>query len=332
MLISSSLYLIIILALAFNFINGMRDASNIVATVISSRAFSPRFALGMTAMAEFCGPFLFGVTVAKTIGNDIVASHLISLNSLFASLISAIVWNLITWFFGIPSSSSHALIGGLLGAAFASSGIGAINMAGIWKVLLALFIFPLAGFLIGYILLKVIYFLAQNASPNINNFFKRSQLITSIALALGHGTNDAQKPIGIITLGLIIGGILNDFSVPFWVIFASAFTMSLGALLGGWRLIRTLGGKFYKVRPVHSFAAQLTSGLAILSASVFGLPISTSQVVSSAIVGVGASERMSKVRWGVAVDILTAWLITIPFSALFSAGVSTALYSFGVSL
>ncbi|MBL8099971.1 MAG: inorganic phosphate transporter [Anaerolineales bacterium] len=332
MLISGSLLFVIILALIFNFINGMRDASNIVATVISSRAFSPRFALGMTSVAEFCGPFLFGVTVAKTIGNDIVTSDLISLNTLSASLISAIVWNLITWFFGIPSSSSHALIGGLIGAAFASSGIDAINLAGLWKVLLALFAFPLAGFFIGFFLLKLIYFLAQNASPNINNFFKRSQFITSIALALGHGTNDAQKPIGIITLSLIISGVLSDFSVPFWVIFASALTMALGASLGGWRLIRTLGGKFYKIRPVHSFATQLTSGFAILTASILGLPISTSQVVSSAIVGVGASERIGKVRWGVAGDILTAWLITIPVSALFSAGIYSALGFFGVRL
>lgn len=321
MLISGSLLFVIILALIFNFINGMRDASNIVATVISSRAFSPRMALSLTAIAEFFGPFLFGVTVAKTIGNDIVTSELISLNTLSASLISAIVWSLITWFFGIPSSSSHALIGGLIGAAFASSGMDAINLAGLWKVLLALFAFPLAAFIVGFFFLKLIYFLAQNASPNINNFFKRIQLLTSVALALGHGTNDAQKPIGIITLSLIISGILNDFSVPLWVIFASALTMALGASLGGWRLIRTLGGKFYKIRPVHSFATQLTSGFAILVASVLGLPISTSQVVSSAIVGVGASERIGKVRWSVAGDILVAWLITIPVSALLSASI-----------
>ncbi len=332
MLISSSLLLVIILALIFNFINGMRDASNIVATVVSSRAFSPRMALSMTAIAEFCGPFLFGVTVAKTIGNEIVTSELISLNALFASLISAIVWNLITWFFGIPSSSSHALIGGLIGAAFASAGAAAINLAGLWKVLLALFAFPLASFFVGFLLLKLIYFLAQNASPNINNFFKRSQLLTSIALALGHGTNDAQKPIGVITLSLIISGVLNDFFVPFWVICASAFTMALGASLGGWRLIRTLGGKFYKIRPVHSFATQLTSGIVVLAASIFGVPISASQVVSSAIVGVGASERISKVRWSVAGDILTAWLITIPVSALFSSGVYTACAMLGIKL
>jgi PiT family inorganic phosphate transporter len=310
----------------------MRDSSNIVATMISSRAFSPRSALGITAIAEFCGPFLFGVTVAKTIGSGIVASDLLSLNALSASLISAIGWNLMTWFFGIPSSSSHALIGGLIGAAFASSGIETLNLSGLIRVLLALFTFPLVAFIAGFIVLKLIYFLVQNASPNINNFFKRSQFVTAIALALGHGTNDAQKPIGIITLSLIIGGLLTEFSVPFWVIFASALTMALGASLGGWRLIRTLGGKFYKIRPVHSFATQLTSGVVILSASIFGLPISTSQVVSSAIVGVGASERIGKVRWSVAGDILTAWVITIPVSALFSAGIYSLFNLFGMKL
>jgi PiT family inorganic phosphate transporter len=190
----------------------------------------------------------------------------------------------------------------------------------------------LAGFLVGFLLLRLIYFLVQNASPNINKFFKRSQFVTAIALALGHGTNDAQKPIGIITLSLIIAGVITEFSVPFWAIFASALTMALGASLGGWRLIRTLGGKFYKIRPVHSFATQLTSGIVILSASIFGLPISTSQVVSSAIVGVGASERVGKVRWVVAGDILTAWLITIPVSAFFSVGIYSLFNFFGVRL
>lgn len=332
MLISGSLLFVIILALVFNFINGMRDSSNIVATMISSRAFSPQSALGITAIAQFCGPFLFGVTVAKTIGSDIVASNLLSLNAISASLISAIIWNLMTWFFGIPSSSSHALIGGLLGAAFTSSGMDALNLSSLTRVLLALIAFPLVSFIAGFLLLKFIYFLTQHATPNINKFFKRSQFVTAIALAMGHGTNDAQKPIGIITLSLIIAGVLTEFTVPFWAIFASALTMAIGASLGGWRLIRTLGGKFYKIRPVHSFATQLTSGIVILTASFWGLPISTSQVVSSAIVGVGASERIGKVRWTVAGDIITAWVITIPVSALFSAGIYSLFSFFGVRL
>jgi PiT family inorganic phosphate transporter len=247
-------------------------------------------------------------------------------------LIGAIVWNLITWYFGIPSSSSHALIGGLIGAAIFSSSWGTVKVDGLVKVLLALFISPLIGFLVGFILLKIVYALSQNATPHINNFFKQSQLFTAVALAFSHGTNDAQKTIGIITLSLIIGGQISDFSVPFWVVLLSAGTMAAGTALGGWRLIRTLGGKFYKIRPVHGFASQLTSGIVILGASVVGLPVSTTQVVSSAIIGVGASERFGKVRWGVAGDILTAWVITIPISALFSAMIYSLLHFLQVSI
>ncbi|MBK6793486.1 MAG: inorganic phosphate transporter [Anaerolineales bacterium] len=332
MLIPFSLALVIILALVFEFINGMRDSSNIVATMISSRAFHPQTALSMTAVAEFAGPLLFGVTVAKTIGSDIVASEVISLQALTVGLLAAIVWNLITWYFGIPSSSSHALIGGLIGAAVVSSGWEAVKVTGLIKVLLALFVSPLIGFVAGFVLLKIVYLLSQNATPHINNFFKNSQMFTAVTLAFSHGTNDAQKTIGIITLSLIISGKLSDFSVPFWVVLVSAGTMAAGTALGGWRLIRTLGGKFYKIRPVHGFASQLTSGIVILSASMIGLPVSTTQVVSSAIIGVGASERFGKVRWGVAIDILTAWVITIPISALFSAGIYSMLVYFKVSL
>lgn len=332
MLISFSLALVIILALVFGFINGMRDSSNIVATMISSRAFRPQTALIMTAIAEFAGPFLFGVTVAKTIGSDIVCSEVISLQALTAGLLGAILWNLITWYFGIPSSSSHALIGGLIGAFVIASGWEALKPAGLVKVLLALFISPLIGFGAGFILLKVVYLLSQNATPHINNFFKNSQMFTAVTLAFSHGTNDAQKTIGIITLSLIISGELNGFEVPFWVILVSAGTMAAGTALGGWRLIRTLGGKFYKIRPVHGFASQLTSGIVILGASLVGLPVSTTQVVSSAIIGVGASERFGKVRWGVAGDILTAWIVTIPVSALFSAGIYWILVILKISL
>lgn len=315
------LILVILLALVFEFINGMRDASNIVATMISSRAFSPRSALGMTAVAEFLGPFLFGITVAKTIGSDIVNSNLLTLEVLIACLCGAIIWNLITWFFGIPSSSSHALIGGLVGAVMISAGWGALKLGGLYKVLIALFTSPVVGFVIGFIVLRLLYFLSQNATPNINNFFRRGQFITAVSLAFSHGTNDAQKTMGMITLGLVVAGIQTSFDVPFWVILASAGTMALGTSLGGWRLIRTLGGKFYKIRPVHSFSTQLTSAFVILGASVVGLPVSTTQVVSSAIIGVGASERFGKVRWSVADDIFTAWLLTIPASAVFAAGV-----------
>lgn len=317
---SQELIIVIALALIFDFLNGMRDASNIVATMISSRAFGPRTALSIAAIAEFLGPFLFGVVVAKTIGDEIVQSSVLTLDVVAASLIGAITWNLITWFFGIPGSSSHALIGGMVGAVFAGAGLDAIKFQGLNKVLIALFASPLVGFVFGFLITRVIYFLVQGATPRINEFFKRSQLLTAMVLALSHGTNDAQKTMGIITLSLVIGGVLPVFQVPTWVIAVSAAAIAFGTSLGGWRLIRTLGTRFYKIRPLHSFSTQLTSGIVMLTASFYGVPVSISQVVSSAIIGVGSSERMGKVRWSVAGDIVTAWLITIPASALLGAG------------
>jgi inorganic phosphate transporter, PiT family len=318
---STELIIVIVLALIFDFLNGMRDASNIVATMISSRAFSPRTALTMTAIAEFLGPFLFGVVVARTIGDEIVRSDVLSLAAIGSALVGAILWNLITWYFGIPGSSSHALIGGIAGAVFISAGLEALKFEGLSKVLIALVVSPLIGFFLGFLMTRLIYFLVRGASPRINNFFKRSQLFTALAMAFSHGTNDAQKTMGIISLSLVIGGILPSFQVPFWVVAVSAAAIAIGTSLGGWRLIRTLGGKFYKIRPLHSFSTQLTSASVILSASLIGVPVSTSQVVSSAIIGVGSSERASKVRWSVAEEIVTAWLITIPASALLAAGV-----------
>ena len=325
---SSELLLVIILALVFEFINGMRDSSNIVATMISSRAFHPQTALGVTAVAEFLGPFLFGVTVAKTVGSDIVDSSLLSLDALVACLAAAIIWNLITWFLGIPSSSSHALIGGLIGVAAFTVGFGSINIHAIYKVLTGLFVSPLAGFVVGFMILRMIYFLAQNASPNINELFKRAQLLTAIGLAFSHGTNDAQKTMGIITLALVTGGYLKEFTVPLWVILLCGTMIGLGTSLGGWKLINTLGRKFYKIRPVHGFASQLTSAVVILTASLVGGPVSTTQVVSSAILGVGAADRLNKVRWKVTQEIVTAWLLTIPATALVAAGVYWILIQF----
>ncbi|MDD2921642.1 MAG: inorganic phosphate transporter [Anaerolineales bacterium] len=319
MFASNLLTFVVVLALSFVFLNAMRDSGVIVATMISSRAFSPRTALGMTAVAEFIGPLLFGATVARTIGGDIVDSHVLTLQAIMAGLLGALVWNLITWFFGIPSSSSHALIGGLTGAVLISAGVDALKLKGFYKVLIALFASPIIGFVFGFIVLRVVHFFARDATPRVNWFFKRGQFLTTTALALSYGANDGQKLIGVITLSLIVGGHLDKFDIPLWVTLCSASAMAFGALLGGWRLIRTLGGKFYKIRPVHSFAAQLTSASVILTASLTGLPVSTTQVVSSAIIGVGSSERLGKVRWGVAGDILTAWIVTIPISALFAA-------------
>jgi PiT family inorganic phosphate transporter len=313
--------LMVVLAVIFDFLNGIHDSSNIVATMISSRAFRPPIALGVTAIAHFLGPFIFGVAVAKTIGHEIVAPETITINVLLAALISAIAWNLLTWFLGIPSSSSHALIGGLIGAVSIGAGFAAIELAGLEKVLIALFISPILGMVLGFTFTKLIFYLARGASPKVNWFFKRSQIITALTLAFSHGTNDAQKTMGIITLGLVITGYIENFVVPFWVIAISAGAIALGTALGGWRLIKTLGAKFYKIRPVHGFSAQLTSALVILSASLVGGPVSTTQVVSSAIMGVGSAERLSKVRWGVAREIAIAWVVTIPATALFAAGI-----------
>jgi PiT family inorganic phosphate transporter len=318
---SQELIFVIALAILFDFLNGMRDSSNIVATMISSRAFSPHAALGMTAVAELLGPFLFGVVVAKTIGSGVIEAGVLTLSVIAACLVGATVWNLITWFFGIPGSSSHALIGGLVGAVLMATGVSAIKLAGLYKVLIALFTSPLIGFLCGFLVTRLIYILARNATPRINNLFRNAQLFTALSLGLSHGANDSQKTMGIITLSLVIGGAISEFEVPFWVIVVSAAAISVGAAFGGWRLIRTLGGKFYKIRHLHSFSTQLTSSLVIIGASLFGVPVSTSQVVSSAIIGVGSAERISKIRWSVAGDILTAWVVTIPASAALAAGV-----------
>ncbi len=311
---------VIALSLIFDFLNGVHDSSNVVATMISSRAISPRKALTMTALAEFSGPFIFGVAVANTIGNEVVVATSISVQVLLAALISAIFWNLLTWYLGFPSSSSHAMIGGFIGSVVMAAGWGAIKLHGFEKILIALFTSPIIGFVFGYIILRVIFLLSWNATPRINSLFKRSQVLTGLALALSHGANDAQKTMGIITLALLIGGEIDTFTVPLWVIIMCAGMIALGTSVGGWKLIRTLGGKFYKIRPVDGLASQLTSAIVILGASIVGGPVSTTQVVSSAIMGVGAAERVNKVRWGVAQEILTAWLLTIPATALVAAG------------
>ena len=326
---SQELILVIALALVFDFLNGMRDASNIVATMISSRAFSAGTALGIAAVAEFLGPFLFGVVVAKTIGDGIIQSDVLTLQVIMAALIGAIAWNLLTWYFGLPGSSSHALIGGMVGAVIAGAGWAAIKFDGLNIVLIALFTFPLIGFASGFLMTRLIYFLVRGATPRVNELFKRGQWLTALVMAFGQGTNDAQKTMGIISLSLVIGGVLPEFEVPFWVVAVSAAAIAIGTSLGGWRLIRTLGGKFYKIRPLHSFSTQLSSAGVILAASLFGVPVSASQVVSSAIIGVGSAERASKVRWSVAEDIIISWLITIPASGLLAAGVYWVILKVG---
>lgn len=321
-----AIVLVVVLAVVFDFFNGFHDSSNIVATMISSGAMNPRGALILASIAEFSGPFLFGVAVAGAVGRDVVAISVIPITVVVAMLAAAIFWNVVTYLWGIPSSSSHALVGGMIGAAVMSDGVAAIQMAGLTKVIIALIASPILGLVGGWLFMRLILFLARGASPRINTVFKRLQVATSMALAFSHGTNDAQKTMGVITMALVIQGTITNFTVPWWVILVSATAIALGVASGGWRLIHTLGGGFYRIRPVHGFAAQATSATVILGAALLGGPVSTTQVVSSSIVGVGSAERLSKVRWEVAANIVMAWLLTIPATAI-AGGLAFAIIS-----
>lgn len=310
------------LALFFGYTNGFHDAANVVATIITTGALTPRMALGMAALGEFIGPFIFGTAVAKTIGEDII--HIstfdtqlieLSISLLIAALIGAIAWNLITWFWGFPSSSSHALVGGMVGAVLVAYGPEKILWKGLLYVVAVLIISPILGLIFGTLFIKLTFYLSRNATPKAKYFFNRMQIISSIALSLSHGANDAQKPMGIIVMSLVILGVSPTFHIPFWVIASCAVAIALGTASGGWRIIKTIGSKIYRLRSVHAFCAQTSSATVILAASLMGGPVSTTHVVSSSIMGVGAGQRISAVRWGVAKNIVVAWFVTIPASA-----------------
>ncbi len=318
--------LLIVIALVFGFYNGLHDSSNVVATVISTRAMRPRLALWMAALANGVGPLLFGVAVAETIGHEVVAERAVTLPVVYAALLAAILWNVITLKLGIPSSTSHALIGGMVGPVLAGYGSGAILANGLLKVLLTLFLSPILGMIAGYWIIKLCFFLARGATPRINVWFQRGQILTAAMLALSHGTNDAQKTMGVIALGLVATGHMATFHIPLWVILASAVAMGAGTLCGGWSLIRTLGTGFYRLRPVHGFSAQIASSAVILGAALLGGPVSTTHVVSSAIVGAGSAERVQKVRWGVVNSIVVSWLLTIPAAAALGALLYTLIH------
>ena len=273
----------------------------------------------MTAVAEFLGPFIFGIAVAKTIGRSIVLPETISTTVILAAMLAAVAWNLLTGSLGLPSSSSHALIGGLIGSVSMGAGWRAIQVSGLEKALIPLFAAPVIGFVIGFIVLRIIIRLSWQATPSINESFRRNQIFTVIALGLSHGSNDAPKAMGMITLALITEKLLNNFIVPTWVILLCAFAIAAGTAVGGERLIRTVGSKFYKIEPMDAFSTQLASALVIVTASLTGGPVSASQVISTAIMGVGTAERPNKVRWKIAQDIGTAWLLTIPATALIAA-------------
>jgi PiT family inorganic phosphate transporter len=317
--------LLILLSSFFDLLNGLRDASNFVSTIISTRTLSPRKALAMAAVSEFSGPFIFGVAVARTFGRDLVAAHTITVEMILAALVSGILWNLATLALGIPSSSSHAFLGGILGAVILGAGPQAILIGGLSKIMIALFISPLLGLVIGYLITQAVYLLSRQASPRVNHLFRLGQIPAAIGMAMGYGANDAQKTMGMITLALVTTGYLDHFQVPIWVEALSAGSIAVGMAIGGWSLIRTLGGKFYNIRPVHGFSAQAAAALVVLSAAVLGGPASTTQVVTSSILGAGSAERVNQVRWNVAGGIVMAWLLTIPICALIGAGVLLVL-------
>jgi PiT family inorganic phosphate transporter len=311
------------LAVLFDYINGFHDTANAIATSVSTRALKPEHAILMSATANFLGA-LTGTAVAKTISTGLATTPdgPVGQTIVAAALVGAIVWNLITWRFGIPSSSSHALIGGLLGAVVASVGAGAIKVDGvIGKVILPLVASPIAGVVGGFVLMVILLNVFKRANPQrINGRFRRLQLISAAFMAFSHGSNDAQKTMGIMTLALIAAGVLPpDSAIPLWVIVLAATAISLGTAAGGWRIIKTMGQRVVKLDPIHGFAAETTAATIILTASHFGMPVSTTHVISSAIIGVGSSDRFSAVRWGVAGNIVIAWILTLPASAAVAA-------------
>ncbi len=309
---------LITIALIYGFLNGKNDSANVVGPLISTRALGFRGALLVAALSNAAGPFLFGVAVAKTIGSGVVAPEAITLPVIYAALLAAVFWNTITLLLGFPSSASHALVGGLIGAALIGYGTDAVLMSGVITVVLALVLSPLLGLIAGFVVIRVVYFLARGASPRINNDFRHGQLLAAILLGMGHGSNDSQKTMGLITLGLVATGALQHFAVPLWVITVSAAAVAGGTLFGGRRTIRTISYKFFHIRPVHGFAAQSASSLVVLCAGLLGGPVSTSHVLSSAIVGTGCADRVQMVRWQVAERIVFSWVVTIPSAASFA--------------
>ncbi|HEY3326457.1 MAG TPA: inorganic phosphate transporter [Novimethylophilus sp.] len=324
--------LAIFIVLFFDYTNGFHDAANVIATVIASRAMTPVQAVVIVGFFEFLGPLLGGTAVANTIGKFIVLDDLgkqAALTVLLCGLGGAIAWNLLTWWRGIPSSSSHALVGGLAGVVMLAAGTDHViwgfselthgHLTGVAKVLMALILSPLLGFWFSFWLHRLMLLLLRGARPSINRNLRNLQFVTAASLAFSHGANDAQKSMGILTLVLLLGGFIDKFEVPLWVMFACAGAITLGILSGGWRIVRTLGFAIYKVRPLHALDSQLTSATLIFGASMMGAPVSTTHVVATSIMGIGASERPKAVRWAKARDIVTTWLITIPGAALMSS-------------
>ncbi|WP_029421830.1 inorganic phosphate transporter [Alicyclobacillus macrosporangiidus] len=319
--------IIVLLALAFDYTNGFHDTANAIATTVSTRALSPRRAVMLAGALNLIGALTF-TGVAQTIGGKIANPLHIEHGTwiVLAALIAAISWNLFTWYFGIPSSSSHALIGGLTGAVIGAAGWRAVNAAGFASIIEALIISPISALVLGYVLMWILRLLFGNTSPHkVNRGFRFLQIFSAAFQAFTHGTNDAQKTMGIITFALIAGGFQSDMHVPLWVKVLCAIAMGAGTASGGWRIIKTVGSKIIKLEPINGFASDLTSATVILTATLLKLPVSSTHVISSAIMGTGAAKRFRQVKWGVALNIVTAWVLTIPISGLLAALLAKAI-------
>jgi inorganic phosphate transporter, PiT family len=311
---------IIAVALIFDFINGFHDAANSIATVVSTRVLSPGQAVAWAAFFNFAAAFTFGTAVAKTIGKGMIDLSVVTSGVILAGLVGAIVWDLITWYFGLPTSSSHALIGGYAGAAVAKAGLVAIVPAGWTKTLIFIVLAPLSGLVIGFLLMSFVTMVFGGSTPSrVDRVFRRAQLVSAALYSLGHGSNDAQKTMGIIAGVLVTSGYLAAFSIPLWVVLAAHAAIALGTLSGGWRIVHTMGSRVTKLQPVGGFAAETSGAATLFLASWLGIPVSTTHTITGAIIGVGATRRLSAVRWGVATRIVWAWVLTIPCSAAISA-------------
>jgi PiT family inorganic phosphate transporter len=317
--------LIVLLALIFDFINGFHDTANAIATAVSTKAMTLKKAILIAAVMNFFGAIV-STNVAQTIAKDIVDLGHISNGSMvmIAAILSAIIWNLLTWYLGIPSSSSHALIGSLAGAALADAGASAVKMGGLGKVVLFLIISPVLALTVGYIIFSLFKVVFKKANLGKANFvFRRLQIVTAAIQAFSHGTNDAQKSMGIITMALVTHGYLSEMVIPRWVQLACALAMALGTSIGGWRIIKTVGTQIMKLKPVNAVAADFSSALVIQAATHFGMPVSTTHVISSSIMGVGAAKRIKGVKWSTAQKMVTAWFTTIPITIIISSGIFT---------
>jgi len=326
------LVLVIVLAIAFDYVNGFHDTANAIATSVATRALAPRYAILMATGFNFIGAFA-GTAVAKTIASGLVDEASTTQVVIAAALIGAIIWNLITWQQGLPSSSSHALIGGLLGATIVAAGTGALNINGIVnKVLIPMVTSPLLGFALAFALMVTLYWVFRRSKRKpMAARFRRLQIGSAAFMAFAHGSNDAQKTMGIITLALLSAGVIDDFTVPTWVIIVSASALSLGTAVGGWRIMHTMGQRVAKLEPVHGFAAETTAATILLGTAELGMPVSTTQVISGAIMGVGSSQGLRHVRWGVARRILIAWVLTLPAAGLLAAVAWLAMTAIGLS-